>query len=53
MPILKINKNEIFEVSLRKFKRLCEKSGILSELKKREFYEKPSSKRKKIKNKKK
>jgi small subunit ribosomal protein S21 len=31
---------------MRRFKRKCEKSGILSELKKRQHYEKPSAKRK-------
>ncbi|BBA84909.1 30S ribosomal protein S21 [endosymbiont of Pachyrhynchus infernalis] len=50
MPFIKISNNEPFELALRRFKRLCEKSGILSEIKKREFYEKPSTKRKKIKD---
>ncbi|XZR53176.1 MAG: 30S ribosomal protein S21 [Enterobacteriaceae bacterium] len=49
MPKIKIRENESFEVSLRRFKRICEKSGILSELKKREFYEKPTTKKKKLK----
>jgi small subunit ribosomal protein S21 len=31
---------------MRRFKRKCEKSGILTELKKRQYYEKPSVKRK-------
>ncbi|XZR52763.1 MAG: 30S ribosomal protein S21 [Enterobacteriaceae bacterium] len=49
MPKIKIKENEPFEISLRRFKRICEKSGILSEFKKREFYEKPTTKRKKAK----
>ena len=37
--------NESFEQALRRFKRKCEKAGILSEIKKRQHYEKPSVKR--------
>lgn len=47
MPGVKIRENESFENALKKFKRQCEKSGILSDLKKREHYEKPSIKLKK------
>lgn len=47
MPGVKIRENESFENALKKFKRQCEKSGILSDLKKREHYEKPSIKKKK------
>lgn len=47
MPGVKIRENESFENALKKFKRQCEKSGILSDLKKREHYEKPSVKKKK------
>ncbi len=47
MPQIKINDGESFEFALRKFKRTCERAGILSELKKREYYEKPTMKRKK------
>jgi len=39
--------NEIFDIALRRFKKQVEKSGILSELKKRQHYEKPSVQRKK------
>jgi len=41
-----MRENEPFEVALRRFKRICEKSGILSEIRRREFYEKPTSIRK-------
>ena len=46
MPLVKVKEDETFEFALRRFKRKCEKSGILSELKKRQHYEKPSTKRK-------
>ena len=47
MPRTKIREGEHFEQALRRFKKSCEKFGILSEIKKREFYEKPSVSRKK------
>lgn len=47
MPGVKIHEDESFEQALRRFKKQCEKAGILSELRKREHYEKPSIKRKK------
>ena len=46
MPLVHIREDESFEGALRRFKRKCEKSGILTELKKRQHYEKPSVKRK-------
>lgn len=46
MPLVHVKEDETFENALRRFKRKCEKSGILSELKKRQHYEKPSEKRK-------
>ena len=42
-----VRENESLESALRRFKRSCAKSGVLSELRKREHYEKPSVKRKK------
>jgi small subunit ribosomal protein S21 len=42
-----LSDNDTIESALKKFKKACEREGILSELKKREFYEKPSIKRKK------
>jgi small subunit ribosomal protein S21 len=47
MTIVIVKENEPFESALRRFKKQCEKTGILSEIKKREHYEKPSVKRKK------
>ena len=46
MPGVKVNENEPFESALRRFKKQCEKAGILTELRKREHYEKPSVRRK-------
>jgi len=49
MPGVKVRDGETFEQALRRFKKQCEKAGILSELRKREHYEKPSIKKKKKK----
>ena len=49
MPIVKVRENEPFDVALRRFKCSCEKAGILSEVRRREFYEKPTSERKRKK----
>ena len=38
-----------FDVALRKFKKSCERAGIVQEVRKREFYEKPADKRKRKK----
>jgi small subunit ribosomal protein S21 len=47
MPYVRVRENDSFEIALKRFKKQCEKDGILSEIKKREHYEKPSVKRKK------
>jgi len=46
MPNVRVKENEPFDVALRRFKRSCEKAGILAEVRKREFYEKPTAIRK-------
>ncbi|PKL99979.1 MAG: 30S ribosomal protein S21 [Gammaproteobacteria bacterium HGW-Gammaproteobacteria-7] len=46
MPAVKVKENEPFDVALRRFKRSCEKAGVLSETRRREFYEKPTQMRK-------
>ena len=46
MPIVTVREDEHFENVLRRFKRKCEKSGVLTELKRRQHFEKPSVKRK-------
>ena len=46
MPNVRVKDNEPFEIALRRFKRSCEKAGILAEVRRREFYEKPTQERK-------
>ena len=46
MPNVRVKENEPFEVAIRRFKRACEKAGILAEVHRREFYEKPTAVRK-------
>jgi small subunit ribosomal protein S21 len=46
MPAVRVKQNEPFESAMKRFKKQCEKAGVLSEVKKREHYEKPSVKRK-------
>jgi small subunit ribosomal protein S21 len=46
MPLIKVREDETLENALRRFKRKCEKSGILTEIKKRQHYEKPSVRKK-------
>ncbi len=46
MPSVKVRENEPFEYALRRFKRSCEKAGVLAETRRREFYEKPTQERK-------
>ncbi len=46
MPEVKVRENEPFDVALRRFKRSCEKAGVLAEVHRREFYEKPTQVRK-------
>lgn len=47
MAFVKLRDTESFEQAFRRFKKSCEKSGILSEVKKREHFEKPSVRKKK------
>ncbi|MCS7214985.1 MAG: 30S ribosomal protein S21 [Thermodesulfovibrio sp.] len=47
MPSVNVRDMDSFEAALKMFKKQCEREGILSEIKKREHYEKPSVKRKK------
>lgn len=47
MPGVRVKEGESFERALRRFKKQCERAGILGEVRKREYYEKPSVKRKK------
>ena len=47
MSEIRVKENESLEQALRRFKRQCARAGVLSEVRKREHYEKPSVKRKK------
>jgi len=47
VPSVKVRDTESFESALKHFKKQCEREGILSEIKKREHYDKPSVKKKK------
>jgi small subunit ribosomal protein S21 len=49
MPSVRVRENEPFEYALRRFKRSCEKAGVLSEMRRREYYEKPTQERKRKK----
>ena len=49
MPSVKVRDNEPFDFALRRFKRACEKAGVLAESRKRQYYEKPTQERKRKK----
>lgn len=56
MAEVRVGKNETLDSALKRFKRSCQKAGLMAEMRKREHYEKPSVRRKKkaqAKNKKK
>ena len=46
MPHVRVKENEPFDIALRRFTRSCEKAGVLSEVRRREFYEKHTAVRK-------
>ena len=47
MTTVKVGENESLDSALKRWKRKCQKDGIIGDLRKKEFYEKPSVKRKK------
>ena len=47
MSEIKVGKNESLDSALRRFKRTCQRSGVMQDMRKHEHYEKPSIKRKK------
>lgn len=49
MPLVKVREGEPFDMALRRFKRSCEKAGVLAEVRSRSFYEKPTQERKRKK----
>ena len=46
MPGVKVREEETFERALKRFKKACEKAGIISDMKKHQHYEKPSERKK-------
>ncbi len=46
MPSIRVKDNEPFDIALRRFRRACEKAGVLTEVRRREYYEKPTEERK-------
>lgn len=46
MPSIKVKDNEPLDIALRRFRRVCEKAGVITEVRKRKFYEKPTAVRK-------
>lgn len=46
MPSVRIRQDEPFDIILRRFRRSCEKAGIFTEVRRREYYEKPTTVRK-------
>jgi small subunit ribosomal protein S21 len=46
MPSIRVKDNEPAEIAVRRFKRACEKAGILTEMRRREYFEKPTEARK-------
>ena len=47
MSEVRVGKNESLDSALRRFKRTCQKAGVMAEIRKHEHYEKPSVNRKK------
>ena len=50
MPSVKVRDNESFEKALRRFTKICEKAGLMSEIRKHQHFEKPSERRKRKSN---
>ena len=48
MAYIRVKDNENLDLSIRRFKRAVEKAGILGEVRKHEFYEKPTTERKRL-----
>ena len=50
LPVISVKEGESFESALRRFKKKCEKAGILADVRKHQHFEKPSEKRKRKEN---
>ncbi len=46
MPGIRVKEGESFESALRRFKKKCEKAGVLADLRRHQHFEKPSERRK-------
>ncbi|MDH5174049.1 MAG: 30S ribosomal protein S21 [Elusimicrobiota bacterium] len=46
MTEVKVREDESIDAALRRFKRECERAGLMTEIKRREYYESPSVRRK-------
>jgi small subunit ribosomal protein S21 len=46
MPGVIVREQEPFEKALKRFKKACEKAGIISDMKKHQHFEKPSERKK-------
>ena len=46
MAEVRVGENETFESALRRFKKKCEKAGVLADLRRHQHFEKPSERRK-------
>ena len=42
MPTIKVRDNEPFDIALRRFRRLCDRAGVITDVRKKEFFEKPT-----------
>lgn len=49
MPSIKVRENEPFDIALRRFRRSCDKAGVITDIRKKEFYEKPTWANKRMK----
>lgn len=47
MSEVKVGKNESLDSAIKRFKRSCQRAGIMQEMRKHEHYDKPSVRRKK------
>ena len=47
MSVIRVGENESLDNALKRFKRKCQKDNIMGDLRRKEFYEKPSVQRKK------
>jgi len=46
LTLVRVSSDESFEKALRRFKKSCEKSGILADIRRHQHFEKPSERRK-------